>query len=608
MTMRHRHIIRTTLFLLCVCFFVLGCVKPLARPYGEQSEKRAHDTEGGTYTRNGRYAGIDIVPPVDTLWQTKTSNTWKAGPLVANGKVYIGAPEGGFFAYTANTGTLLWSNACAGVFASACVFNNIVYFADEQGDIFACNADTGEERFRVKGGSACRQSPLVVSSPTNPPTLYVATVEGVLFSLDAQTGRVRWRAEISKNSRSAPAFADDTVVIGGSDGFVTALAGRTGRVRFRYKADESVFVTPVIEEGTIYFVSSAGVVYAVSIADGSERATFATGTRVSSSPVLVKERLLVGSEDGTLFALATKDASLRLLWKKRVESPLVMGGLLATTRFAYAAGTNGTLFAFDHRNGALVWDRSYPAVFTGRGTIADGVYYVAGDAGMLFALTGAKGKEDTTTYANEMEVSDVSPIIEEQASAGKVSVVDVTTYLNVRAAPSPTAEKVGRLFRGTRIEVLRTQNGFAEFLYNGANAWVAVDYLADEDSVTLAHCVGSYVIRLPADALTLSRFSRYGEPGVTGLARAFRASKYTAYYRLWESPQNVRERYYYIGYYVREAEAEAYARNAITHLVRAGCAKKGEVAYSVVTSRDDVSARHDRRGNEVFLSEVKGLR
>src|SRR5690606_1433510 len=67
----------------------------------------------------------------------------------------------------------------------------------------------------------------------------------------------------------------------------------------------------------------------------------------------------------------------------------------------------------------------------------------------------------------------------------------VTAYvLNVRSGPSTSAEKIGELTRGTKINIIRVEGDWIQFDFKGRAAYVHKDYVdvrnEGEDKVPIA--------------------------------------------------------------------------------------------------------------------------
>lgn len=60
-------------------------------------------------------------------------------------------------------------------------------------------------------------------------------------------------------SKSSPAVAGDTVVVGGLDGYLHGLGSETGERRWSYEASSPILSSPAVVNGSVYFSDSNGV-------------------------------------------------------------------------------------------------------------------------------------------------------------------------------------------------------------------------------------------------------------------------------------------------------------------------------------------------------------
>ncbi|HOD40652.1 MAG TPA: C39 family peptidase [Candidatus Wallbacteria bacterium] len=78
----------------------------------------------------------------------------------------------------------------------------------------------------------------------------------------------------------------------------------------------------------------------------------------------------------------------------------------------------------------------------------------------------------------------------EQQSGSSVGYVEVNTWLNVRKGPGTNYERIGKLYRNDKVEILETQNGWHKIKWQGSTAWVCGRYVSktelkdDDDSQT----------------------------------------------------------------------------------------------------------------------------
>lgn len=73
--------------------------------------------------------------------------------------------------------------------------------------------------------------------------------------------------------------------------------------------------------------------------------------------------------------------------------------------------------------------------------------------------------------------SEYLEMVESAAGIETIGTVTATTNINVRAAASETADKVGTLIGGATAELIATENGWCKIKYNGQIAYVKADYV-----------------------------------------------------------------------------------------------------------------------------------
>lgn len=89
-----------------------------------------------------------------------------------------------------------------------------------------------------------------------------------------------------------------------------------------------------------------------------------------------------------------------------------------------------------------------------------------------------------TTPAGTDDAAETTPtpktVYVGQTTTKYVKLTEYDDTLNVRSAPSTSADKVGFLVHTEKIEVIEIKDGWASFLYKDAICYVNADYLVDE--------------------------------------------------------------------------------------------------------------------------------
>jgi outer membrane protein assembly factor BamB len=206
--------------------------------------------------------------------------------------------------------------------------------------------------------------------------VYVASADHNLYALDAESGNEIWRFETKAAIMSTPLVANGKVFIGGCDRKLYSVDAATEEERLAANARENGSasdltrdVSSVFEEAGNWFWTQALVhngeiwvgcldhnVYVLSAQTLELVAEIPTGGMVYAPPVVVDGLVIVGSQDGKIYAIKpdTKDFTAYAIDAKTeevVQSPEKpknkLGPILAPL---YADPTSGIVY-FHAQNG-----------------------------------------------------------------------------------------------------------------------------------------------------------------------------------------------------------------------------------------------------------------
>ncbi len=262
-----------------------------------------------TNNRETLYA-IDAVTG-ETAWTT-TIGEFGGGsvPTVVGGTIYIGTQSGSVIAVSADDGRRLWlfeantDDRGNGVMCSVTVQDELLYFGDGAGIVYAVSTE-GRERWRFEtGGAIGRSTPAVIDG-----TAYVGSMDGNLFALDAITGEERWTKTLGDAVFCSPAVADGTVFVGSitatddggpitipdgddiadnrqTEGEIHALAVSDGATEWSVTLDAQVNSSLAVANGTVYGGPRTGPFYAWDAGSGEQRWFFPTEYLEEASPAV----------------------------------------------------------------------------------------------------------------------------------------------------------------------------------------------------------------------------------------------------------------------------------------------------------------------------------
>lgn len=304
-----------------------------------------------------------------------------------------------------------------------------VYVGTERGRVYALDATTGEEEWRVEVGTVTA-TPTVAggesSDSVDGPTVYVGSHDHHVYALDARDGTERWRFETGDQVRSAPTVVGPgegatpegkTVYVGSGDDHVYALDAVDGTERWRFDAG-SLVESPAVAGGTVYVASRHGAVYALDAAEGTEEWHFEADNWVYTSPAVADvagrrgespggPTVFVGSWDHNVYAIDAGDGTEKWRFETdgKVEfSPAVTdiatdGGISPDPPggdTVFVGSKDGNVYAIDTADGTQQWRFDMEGETGSAPAVADGTVLVEsqkrGD-NSLHALDATEGTE-----------------------------------------------------------------------------------------------------------------------------------------------------------------------------------------------------------------------
>ena len=296
---------------------------------------------------------VEFTPSatVTKLWSAKAGDGDEKlgltqGPVVADGRVYAAAIEGGVRAFDLQTGALVWQH---------------------------------KTDLEISGGPGAGEGLVVFG-----------TLDGDVVALDSATGAERWKAKVISEVIAAPAVAQGVVVVRSNDGRVTAFDITDGKRRWFWNRDLPRLTVrgndaPTFGPGVVFVGNDDGTVATLALTDGRPLWDQAVGqpdgrseldrmADVDGSPVL----------DGTtLFATSYKKQTIaieapsgRPLWAQDHGGAGRIG--LASDRVVVADPT-GVVWALDKNGGTAMWQQAGLARRSLSGAAVQGEFAVVGD-------------------------------------------------------------------------------------------------------------------------------------------------------------------------------------------------------------------------------------
>ncbi|MFZ2447577.1 MAG: PQQ-binding-like beta-propeller repeat protein [Syntrophobacteraceae bacterium] len=307
-------------------------------------------------------------------------------PLVADGRLYIGASDGKLYALDASSGNQIWA-APAGDFVDpfAAGANGIVYASSWDGNVYAFDANTGNQLWTANfpsvvnspivaangavyfstadgslyalDGSAGSQLWVVNSLPADlnlaigGKTLYASSLMEGLYAFDISGGVPLWTSITSSALIGPPVVTGDSVCIGSDGGILYKFDGGSGAQLWAAQVPDGINSVS-FNGGSVYVSSPESTLYSFDLLGGNLLWTAYTGFGYNSAPVPAGQTVLVSSPEGQFASFDSSNGTQH--WTVLVGGSIDFAPVPGNN-FAYLYGLDQMLYAVDPATGNLVW-------------------------------------------------------------------------------------------------------------------------------------------------------------------------------------------------------------------------------------------------------------
>ena len=264
---------------------------------------------------NGETGGV--------LWRRKVSGPMRAGPTIAEGRVFVVTIDNKTYALDIKDGKVLWSHTgtaeVTGILggASPAVADGIVVVPYTSGELYALRAASGKEvwtEFLSAGQSA--SSIAIIADIRAAPVIdrgrvYAISNAGRMVAIDLKTGKRAWRQRIG--GQQSPWVAGEYLFVVTMDGLLACLSRQDGRVHWlrqlplyedeKKKKDLIIWSGPVLVGDRLILAGSHGRVLSVSPYNGDLLGMIKMRDGVLIPPAVADRTLYLLTDDADLIAL-----------------------------------------------------------------------------------------------------------------------------------------------------------------------------------------------------------------------------------------------------------------------------------------------------------------
>ncbi|MFF0476715.1 PQQ-binding-like beta-propeller repeat protein [Streptomyces sp. NPDC004284] len=265
-----------------------------------------------TGTRGGGVQGWEASNGAK-LWEVTGAQTdfetAEAGPAVHGDTVYVWR-DARLQALDARTGVERWSYpigdaaSCANVPVRVAPAEDGCVYVSAGTRVLSIDIAAGHVRWHFEAPAVFLSPPTFAPGPAvTGGGVYLSDHLGTVYALDATTGQDRWRIATEPRQSTEPVLVADGNVHVGSGSALYTLDAVTGTPRWRFAAGGELVGSPVVADGRIHFGSADHVLYTLDATGGQLRWKLATGGEITGSPVAKGGVVYACSKDRCVYAL-----------------------------------------------------------------------------------------------------------------------------------------------------------------------------------------------------------------------------------------------------------------------------------------------------------------
>ncbi|MEU0628705.1 PQQ-binding-like beta-propeller repeat protein, partial [Streptomyces sp. NPDC005989] len=269
----------------------------------------------GTVVTGTRGGGVQAweASTGEKLWESggvqTDFETAEAGPAIHDGSVYLWQ-DARLRAVDARTGIERWSYpigdaaSCGGVPVRVTAAPDGFVYVSAGARVLAVDTVSGHVRWHFESPAVFLSPPAFAPGPAvTGGGVYLADYLGTVYAIDASTGKDRWRIATEARQSIEPVLVTAGNVHVGSGSALYTLDAVTGTPKWRFAAGGEVVGAPVVADGRVHFGSADHVLYTLDAAGGQLRWKLATGGEITGSPVAQGGVVYACSKDRCVYAL-----------------------------------------------------------------------------------------------------------------------------------------------------------------------------------------------------------------------------------------------------------------------------------------------------------------
>jgi outer membrane protein assembly factor BamB/tRNA A-37 threonylcarbamoyl transferase component Bud32 len=354
---------------------------------------------------------------VKEVWRFQANGAVRTSPVVVENTIFFGANDGNLYAVNKFTGEQRWEfgSAQRNFNWSPAIHDGTVFAGSSNGTLYAANTQTGNLKWKFNARGAINSAPTVFDE-----TVYIGSTGPYFYAIASKTGDLRWKNSIDPKN-SCAAVIDDLVFVprrddsvdGVSPRHLYALNSETGEKVWSFSGN---FDSPTYSNGIIYAPGRQDGLYAIDAKTGNRQWLFEpNGNLRHANPAVANKIVFIGdigkrSNDGVTIKrgnLYGIDAETgEQLWEYNTIDKIVSSP--AVTNNVVVAVSGKIVFGVDPETGEQLWRFQTDGRIITNPIIVEDMVVVGDKLGHLYAIAGP----ETTFTHPETDPSSVTTQID----------------------------------------------------------------------------------------------------------------------------------------------------------------------------------------------------
>ena len=291
------------------------------------------------------YAAQRVIANMDSFITT--------GVALSGNTAFFGNAEGILMAVNADSQSEIWSykEGDSNAVGTPAIADGNVFFAKLTGEVICLRIADGALVWKyAPAHSDSLNEGLNDGVAVGGGHVYAAYNTGELRALNIKNGHVMWTYKSDQGLRTAPAYSNGLVLLGGYNGLFSMIDAKTGK-RVNGGGAGGAINTPAVDGGNVYFSAWDGSIHAVQIKDVIPLWDAKVGEPITTAPVISGGMLVVGTASGKVCALDPKDGAK--LWEYDSQGGQIIARPVVTASRVFVGTGDNKLVMLDPATGKL---------------------------------------------------------------------------------------------------------------------------------------------------------------------------------------------------------------------------------------------------------------